>query len=257
MFLFLILPILVSGFICCHILPSEKYKLHRFEGQYLYLKSAKLGLLCLALSTLSILFLNYFIPPQICSISINIISAITELVNALKVVEPKSTLATQISWLIIFSTSMLVTPFILMWFENIILPLRLETKKVKEMLIGQLLSDSPLDFILYEALIEKDRKTALMLSLSDRKVYVGQVISMGEPNEIEGPDQEVKIIPIMSGYRDKDTLKVKFTTHYDGEKDKDLTIVLRQDLISSVSEFEFDTYNRLNPIKKVWKPIPF
>jgi len=255
MFLFLILPILVSGFICCHILPSEKYKLHRFEGQYLYLKSAKLGLMCLLLSTTLILLINYYIPSRICIIPLDIISAVTKLVNALKIVEPKSILETQISWLLIFSTSILTMPFLLRRLENILLPKFLETEKVKEMLIGQLLSDSPLDSALYEALIEKERETALMLSLSDRKVYVGKVISMGEPNEVEGPDQEVTIIPIMSGYRDKDTLKVKFTTHYDGEKDKDLTIVLRQDLISSVSEFEFDTYDRLNPVKQAWTPI--
>lgn len=221
----------------------------------MYLKSAKLGLMCLLLSTTLILLINYYIPPRICIIPLDIISAVTQLVNALKIVEAKSILETQISWLLIFNTSILTMPFLLKKLENLLLPTFLETKKVKEMLIGQLLSDSPLDSALYEALIEKERETALMLSLSDRKVYVGKVISMGEPNEVEGPDQEVTIIPIMSGYRDKDTLKVKFTTHYDGEKDKDLTIVLRQDLISSVSEFEFDTYDRLNPVKQAWTPI--
>jgi hypothetical protein len=173
----------------------------------------------------------------------------------LSIVDEKSILPIQISWLIIFSSSMLVTPFLLMLRENNVLPKRLGTSKVKEMLIGQLLNDSPLDSILYQALIEKNRSTALMFTLSDRKVYIGKVISMGEPNEIEGPDQEVAIVPIMSGYRDKDTLEVKFVTYYDDEKDKDLTIIIRQDLISSVSEFQFDTYKRLNPSQKEWKPI--
>ena len=40
MFALLIVPILVAGFMACHIHPVFSYKLHRYEGQYLYLKSA-------------------------------------------------------------------------------------------------------------------------------------------------------------------------------------------------------------------------
>ncbi len=43
MFALLILPILISGFIVLSINPSYKLKLHRYSGQLLYLKSAKIG----------------------------------------------------------------------------------------------------------------------------------------------------------------------------------------------------------------------
>lgn len=42
MLLLLIFPVLVAGFFACHIHPIHAYKLHRYEGQYLYLKSASL-----------------------------------------------------------------------------------------------------------------------------------------------------------------------------------------------------------------------
>jgi len=85
-----------------------------------------------------------------------------------------------------------------------------------------------------------------MLSLSDRKVYVGKIITMGEPNELEGPDQEVTLIPVMSGYRDRDTLSVVFNTQYD-ETDKSVRITLRQDMVISATRFSFEAYEQLNP----------
>jgi hypothetical protein len=38
-----------------------------------------------------------------------------------------------------------------------------------------------------------------MISLEDRKVYVGKVIDMGEPTETNGIDQDISIMPLMSG----------------------------------------------------------
>ena len=49
MLLLLIFPVLVAGFFACHIHPVHSYKLHRYEGQYLYLKSAELGVKCFAI----------------------------------------------------------------------------------------------------------------------------------------------------------------------------------------------------------------
>src|SRR5690606_1113621 len=52
MLAFLILPLLVSGFIVCHSHPYYYYKLHRQQGQYLYLHAARLGVRCLWYSLL-------------------------------------------------------------------------------------------------------------------------------------------------------------------------------------------------------------
>jgi hypothetical protein len=84
-----------------------------------------------------------------------------------------------------------------------------------------------------------------MLTLSDRKVYVGKVISLGEPTETNGMDQDISIIPLMSGHRDKDTLKLEFDTHY-SEVESDIYLSLRQDSILSATPFDFKAYETWN-----------
>lgn len=73
--------------------------------------------------------------------------------------------------------------------------------------------------------------------MSDRKAYVGRVVSMGEPNELDGPDQEIALVPVMSGYRDKDSMQLQLTTVYEKVNEKDPLIVLRQENIVSVCEY--------------------
>jgi hypothetical protein len=85
--------------------------------------------------------------------------------------------------------------------------------------------------------------------MSDRKVYVGTVVSMGEPTETSGMDQDILIIPVLSGWRDKDTLKVCFSTFY-ADANKDLILTLRQEEIVSATEFDFDSYHMWNPPTK-------
>lgn len=115
-----------------------------------------------------------------------------------------------------------------------------------------ILGDSPLAAQLYHLYLQ--RKPA-MLSMADRKVYVGMIADMGEPTETEGPDQEIALLPMLSGYRDKDTLKVEFTTFYKRSYDHEpgteptgraLTIILRQCNIVSATEFSDSAYSHWN-----------
>ncbi len=114
----------------------------------------------------------------------------------------------------------------------------------KEYILAKVLSDSPLDNILYQLYIERWTKN-VMLSMTDRKVYVGRIISVGEP----GDNKEISLMPVLSGYRNKDTLTVEFTTDYDWSSDEvDLTLVIRQENIMSATEFDFDEYDRINNV---------
>lgn len=80
-----------------------------------------------------------------------------------------------------------------------------------------------------------------MLMMDDRKVYVGKIISLGEPSETAGMDQDISIMPLMSGYRDKDTLRVNFTTDY-AQVGANIYVSLRQEQIVSATEFNFEAY---------------
>jgi len=135
MFLLLIIPILISGFYICNHNLYYFYRLHRYEGQYLYLKSALLGFTCLIIASFLSLLFNKFIP----------LDAITFIDSLI--------------------TSAINDPI----------------EKSKIMLMSSILRDSPLDNILLKSYINE---SPLMLTLNDRKVYVGIVSSLGEPNVI-------------------------------------------------------------------------
>lgn len=258
MFLFLVLPILVSGFVCCHLLSSQKYKLYRFDGQYLYLKSATFGILCLLVSTFLALICHKLFPVFPVNIYIfcikipSPIALIENLINATNALDDEQQVK-QLAWVLVLTVLTLLSPYFFVVLEEFFLRRYFGTNKVKEYVVGVILDDSPLDAALYNALIEE---TCMMLSLSDSKVYVCKIVSMGEPNEREGPNQEIIIAPIMSGYRDVKTRKVTFVTYYESsddsmEKEKDGFIIIRQSLISYLCSFDFEVYKRLNKPKKL------
>lgn len=88
--------------------------------------------------------------------------------------------------------------------------------------------------------------------MSDRKVYVGRVSDIGDLHEAGGMDDDFQIVPTMSGYRNKDTLKVSYTTDYSAVveemqlkgKTVGFTIVLSQENIVSMSRFEDEVWNQ-------------
>lgn len=250
MFLLLMLPILVSGFYICHQHPLYKQKLYRYEGQYLYLLCAKNGTYCLFLGCVVTLLANSLLPDSInitkdIQLPLNWIERITGLFSTIEMINIKE--VGTLAW--IFSVS--IATFLTAWTWSVLAYLRFclifKTWKPKPHIAYKVLSDSPMDKLLFEASQESSESNLLMLTLSDRKVYVGKIITMGEPNELEGPDQEVSLIPVMSGYRDRDTLSITFNTQYD-ETDKSVRITLRQDMIISATRFSFETYEALNPV---------
>ncbi|HHH6707916.1 TPA: hypothetical protein ACP2G5_004321, partial [Escherichia coli] len=62
MFAFLIIPLLVSGFIIITTHPYHFYRLHRYDGQLLYMKAAKYGLWCLIWSVFIAFAIKYYLP---------------------------------------------------------------------------------------------------------------------------------------------------------------------------------------------------
>lgn len=250
MFALLILPILVSGFYICHNHPLYKQKLYRYEGQYLYLLCAKNGTYCFFLGILLTLLAHNLLPDALTigsqfTIPLNFIEGTNSLLSGLNILDKKG--KGTLVW--IFWVSLLT--FIAAWCWTLISFLSycliFKTWRPKAHIAYKVLSDSPIDKLLFEASHERSDVNVLMLTLSDRKVYVGKVITMGEPNELEGPDQEVTLIPVMSGYRDKDTLKVIFNTQYD-ETAEHIRVTLRQDMIISATRFSFAAYQQLNPV---------
>lgn len=245
MLFLLIFPVLVSGFFACHIHPSHSFKLHRYEGQYLYLKSAELGLKCFVIGFILALTSHYWLPDSIQILCVTINLAASEgLKDAMQVMGANnSSEEAKMAWFFILSALTMCSAFLIKAWGHITLRLRFGQWNTKVFVIGDLLDDSPLDSLLFKLSLDKDK--LVMLAMEDRKIYVGKVISLGEPTETNGMDQDISIMPLMSGYREKDTLKVEFTTDY--EDSSDIYLSLRQDAIISATEFNFDAYHIWNP----------
>lgn len=245
MFFLLIFPVLVAGFLACHIHPIHSYKLHRYEGQYLYLKSAELGLKCFIIGFLSAMAGHFWIPDAVAlpgwRISLQLSHALARCMTAIGAGGGAE--ADRMAGFILLSLLTLLAAYVMKAWGHVVLRRRFGQWNARVFVIGELLEDSPLDNLLFKLSLRKDKH--IMLSMDDRKVYVGKVISLGEPSETSGMDQDISIMPLMSGYRDKDTLAVRFTTHYD-DANAPIYLSLRQDAIVSATEFDFAAYGRWN-----------
>ena len=244
-----VLLVLVSGFMLCHQHPQYFFKLHRYEGQYLYLQTAYLGTICLLISILLNLILIEISSIEVCNgtrtIGINYLEIVGSYLSRFGVHDEDKRI---FSLLTIVSLSTLLMPIaISKWvYWRIKRYLKLDTdEEVNVVVMSELFSDSPLDQLLFSAMIND---VNLMLILEDRKVYVGRVSTMGEPNENEGADQEISFLPLVSGYRDKESLKVVFTTDYK-QIGESLPLVIKQDSILTAREFDFSVYKSFKPIQ--------
>lgn len=237
----LLISIIANGFIILRLSPSQFYKLHRFDGQLLYIKATFLGVIVTAVS---FILDSYF-----------------GIVNHIYKLLPKNGLA------IFFETKHLQECFVFFLFAGLVSVLYcfLDSIKLflrarwlfrgiknkpsysdlaKILLMHTILNDSPLDKLLFLSYVQN---IFLLITMSDRKVYVGRVISLGEPNERQGPDQEISIVPVFSGYRDKDTLFVNLNTCYANNEDaKDVYLILKQENIVSACEFVESLYQKFS-----------
>jgi hypothetical protein len=244
-FAFLILPVLVSGFIVCKYSPEYYYKIHRYRGQYLYFTSAYLGVIALLIFSVLVFLIHKFVPS-----SIFIFTLLEPLLSGIWLEKTKADLVT-FAWIILFSLGTILISFLWSFFSKIKLKFKAGTlENSRIVLMSKVLSDNPMDKLFFESYLYS---RPLLLSLDSGKVYVGTINSLGELNESDGMDQDISLIPIMSGYRNKDTLEVNFTTYYEAIN-TDLNIVIRQQQILTASWFDFDVYKKLN-LAKHDKPI--
>lgn len=93
----------------------------------------------------------------------------------------------------------------------------------------------------------------ILFTLESGKVYVGWAVSA--PNPVQ-ERKSVRILPIISGYRDKDTQKVQFTTDYyavlmevsESEETnhslEDFEVVIPASDLSACHLFDLDLYNQ-------------
>ncbi|MBJ8554221.1 hypothetical protein [Acinetobacter bereziniae] len=95
-----------------------------------------------------------------------------------------------------------------------------------------------------------DKIKPIMLSMDDRKIYIGFIIGFGYGKDAFSIKNETfRLLPILSGYRDKDTLKVIKTTDYvqtikDMNELKTIELILRKENIISATVFNFEHFKK-------------
>jgi hypothetical protein len=317
MFALLILPILVSGFIVLTINPNEKLKLHRYDGQLLYLKSAKIGLRYFFFVTLCSFLLkdisfewtlsengtsiasadivdnkksvdsgsksvdNHTVEPIKTNVAPkdkltiqpnpvqlknrshfdpSVVSYIAKKISEVKNEKKVSNKTLEQSWLLSLSFltvflayTISIAKLLFFIFKSKISRSFYNNDVVAMNMLGKILKDSPIDYMFYESLI---KRKPILISMKSRKIYVGIVNKPGEPSESNAPNQEISLVPAISGYRDKDTLKVLLQSEYTIPLDYDASLVVKVDQIESVSWFSKDVYDGVNGNIEPTPPSP-
>ena len=283
MIFLLLLPVLTAGYVTSLHHPYVRLASAREEGQRLYLRAVSLGFASMALGgsvafTLSVLLPDIFTVTvtelhsnfrEDYSFSLDLVGALSQALGETGMLNQSAD--EQSAWLILLSASsflgaglMILHAYIkygkragvfrkptgspdvhpesdqkigsglLSWAQR-------GQEKIKLDITAELLEQSPMDRLLFLA---QAKKIAVQFWMENRKVYVGMVVDCAEPFPTTGTNNEVAIVPVMSGYQNKTTLCVHFTTFYH-EQSKEVVLILRQDQIRTVSEFEWDAFEAL------------
>lgn len=195
---FAVVFVLISGYLFVSFSTYQKYITSREDGHRYYFRCGAFGILFSLIGVFFFVILDTFNLPTL--LLSNFDTSIEQLTSVTKIAQ---TLQDYLSLKFIFGTGLAVfiAPLAAMvdnFFrtqENS----RARVHKTKSPALERFLFDCG-----------KNLQTVL-ITLGSRKVYVGLVNDI----PIESGDVEhFTILPILSGYRDKDTLTVNFTTNY-------------------------------------------
>jgi hypothetical protein len=242
--LLLILPILVSGYLVCMRHPYYFSRLHRYDGQLLYLLVAKLGLFCLFFSFVA------------CSLSLYVFEQYqwfdyqkmieTKLIDLGYVDNVHAALYAFMVQVGVISVFIPLPWTILARIFGFVKGRFTGFESAKAYYLTKGLLDTPLGKLMYRS-ISAGERAIIMVTMTDRKVYIGHVSGLGEPSERESPHSMFTFVPNYSGYRDKDTLKLKITTTY--PQDVGIKIVLREENISTATPWNFDQWEEFSRLQ--------
>ena len=229
---------LVSGFIFTNFHLPARYRQKRSTGWESYFHVASWGCFFSIIAGAICLIADYY---NIVSTILNEYhQTIVELDNAftLSVLDFKLA-SVEIVTLFLSLFFGLSSKFIFMYF-----------KQLKMKTIAKIADKDRLEALLLEATI---RQFPIALNLKSKKVYVG--LCLAEPT-VDSGVKFIEILPLLSGYRDSDTLELKLISNYYEHYSKngildsshetlcldDFRTVVSKSELDSVSLFDIDTY---------------
>ena len=217
-----VIPIL-SGYLFLTKLNYTKFEILKESGYHVLFRSALLGFILLTASNgIKIMLLNY----EHVGLAFDFVEKLVPIDNAVT-----------LSFTLLLGY-LLPIPFNRRYSEKIA---SRKTAKENGDMIELLIDDSV------------HQEFAIHLTLRSGKCYIGMVV---ESQFIWPDDSDFALIPIASGYRDKDTQELVVTTYYvsiieeikakeDGGNIDDIRIVIPMSEIVSARPFDIDIYNRV------------
>lgn len=242
--LLIIVPLLVSGYRVSIRHPFLYNRLHRFQGQLLYLQVARLGMVCLIVATILSAAILALSKQKLHVAGHEIATDYSRYLGDMLVRLDIANDRNSALWVFLMQIglSAMLLPFgwgaFYVSAKKKILKLETDTQ-LNYLLSLEVLEGNPFRVLLRESI---EQRAPCMFSLSDRKVYVGIVMFVGAPTESEGIDYAFTLLPILSGYRDKDTLAVTLDTHYTHAQQPQ-PIMLIQENVVSATRFDFTTWS--------------
>ena len=239
--LLVLIPILAIGYFFLNINILFKYRINHIDGQHLYFKAAATGI-CIYSTTLIIVSLLSSCFTVIQTILNNFSRYIQHIFFGISELNCYLIILTFLSFFITVSANYL--------FNKIAkhkLEIEYGTSNPDELDLYLLQENlkSPIDKLLFDSAYSK---MTIMVTMSDRKVYIGNVIQDDDlfkrfANKIDDFD----FLPLKSGFRDKDSLEVTITTHYkvDPQKPKNNSIIiLKKTSIVSCAKIELNLFEQ-------------
>ncbi|WP_312838665.1 hypothetical protein [Pantoea piersonii] len=244
----LIIPLLISGYIVLTKHPYHFYRLHRYDGQLLYMKAAVYGFFCLMFAVFVAVLAKWAFS------SFHPVTALDKMTAFTK----EQSNNRMYSWVILLSITSLAIGYIWGYVAKAIYLIRFIRKALsgsypsdiktlmtylRLSILEPLFSELPINKIFFESMVSKRH---ILVSLKCGKVYVGVINKISEPNESDAPNQEISIVPVMSGYRHKDTRRVTFTNDYGNLVDVDTSVRIPCSEVSHTSWFERDIHTKID-----------
>jgi hypothetical protein len=205
----------------------------RLDGYHLYFRAAKYGSLFVFLAGVSFVML-YAISGD----------ALLALASKIKLTFNKSLDVDNSSIFNILIVAMIgiIYSRLAAWFLNFLIP--------GEFSFYSAIKNDDLELLLYRALVNDD---TIAISMENKKEYIGYVVRGFEPEEER---KFLRILPMLSGFRDKATGKITYTTPYEevikhmcrddnkaNMSSEDFEMILPVLDIKSAHIFDIETYN--------------
>ncbi|MGX1020894.1 hypothetical protein AB7M33_003570 [Pseudomonas sp. Y3 TE3536] len=201
----LVLPILICGFIYCKYNFYDKTLIAKYEGQSLYLHIAMRGLIVTLPWLIVIFLLEWFTDGFLGLASLMAKRGLTK-------DDEKhlfTTLVVAILSAPLFAYAAAKVRFKVTQYRHGLK----NDYLTRSFILKTMLPTSTHQALLLDSLFNK---RLYMFSMEDRKVYIGWVKNFGNLQDHDSNNDEgFSIIPIYSGFRDKDRLTVEFTTPYE------------------------------------------